>query len=278
MKKPLNFFVLIIFLISSSLTAQVRLKGNKEVTLENRGISEFTVIEVIDNVNVLLVYNENQSVSVETDSNLQHAILTEVNNGTLTIKTSAKIVRKKELTVHVKVNRQLKEIYAYNNVNVTSKNSLIIDSLTVNAFDNANFSLKLNSKLVHINGKKTSDIELEILSDETYIRAEESCGIKAIIDTKSININALDRATIIMNGTSDAIEIASFGNSSFKGKDFESKNAVVNAIHTSDIYINALDTLDISAKNSAEIHIYSNPKITISEFFDKASIHKRELN
>lgn len=278
MKKSLNFIVLILFLTSSSLTAQEKLKGNRVVTIENRGISEFTIIEIIDNVNVFLVYNENQSVSVETDSNLQHAILTEINNGTLTIKTNAKIVRKKELTVHLKVNRQLKEIYAYNNVNVTSKNSLIIDSLTVNAFDNVDFILKLNSKLVRINGKRTSDLKLEILCDETYIRAEESCGINAIIDTKSINIHALDRAVIIMSGTSDAIEIVSLGNSSFKGKDFESKNAIVNAIHTSDIYINALDTIDISAKNSAEVYIYSNPKMTISEFFDKASIHKRELN
>ncbi len=278
MKNSLNFIVLITFLISTSLTAQVKLKGNRDVTSENRAISEFTKIEVIDNVDVFLVYNENQSVNVETDSNLQNAILTEVNNGTLTIKTRAKIVRKKELTVHIKVNSQLKEIYAYNNANVKSKNSLIIDSLAINAFDNADFSLKLNSKLVRINGKKTSDIKLEALCDEMFVRAEESCGINAIIDTKYININALDRATITMSGTSDTIEIESLGSSSFKGKDFESKNAVVNATHTSDIYINALETIDIFAKNSAEVYIYSNPKMTISEFFDKASIHKRELD
>ncbi len=58
MKKSLNSIVLIIFLISSSLTAQQRLKGNREVTSENRNLSEFTKIEVIDNVDVFLVYNE----------------------------------------------------------------------------------------------------------------------------------------------------------------------------------------------------------------------------
>jgi len=278
MKKSINFIVLIIFLISSALTAQVRLKGNKEVTNENRGISEFTKIEVIDNVDVFLVYNENQSVNVKTDSNLQSSILTEINNGTLTIKTRAKIVRKKELAVHIKVNRDLEEIYAYNNVKVISENSLIIDSLRVNAFDNSDFNLKLNSKLVRINSKKTSNYKLAILCDEIFIRAEESCSIKAVIDTKYINISALDRAAITMNGTCDELEIESLGNSTFKGKNFEAKNAVINATHTSDIYVNALDNLDIYAKNSSEVYIYSNPKMTISEFFDKASLHKREID
>ncbi len=278
MEKSLNFIVLILFLISSSLSAQEKLKGNKDVTTENRAISEFTKIEVIDNVSVLLVYNENQSVGVETDSNLQYAVLTEVNDGVLTIKTSAKIVRKKELTIHIKVNSNLKEINAYNSANVISKNSLIIDTLTINAFDNADFNLKLNSKIVHINGKRISKLQLEVLSDETFIRAEESCRINAIIDTKNININVLDRAIINMMGTSDAIELETFGTSSFKGKEFETKNAIVNATHNSDIYINAIESLDIFAKNSADVYIYSNPKMTISEFFDKASLHKKELN
>lgn len=278
MKKSLNSIVLLIVLIPFTLTAQIKLKGNKDVTTENRDISDFTKIEIIDNVNVFLIYNENQSVTVKTDSNLQHAIITEVNNGTLTIKTSAKIGRNKELTVQIKVNRQLKEINAYNNVNVTSKNSLVIDSLKVNAFDNSDFNLKLNSNLVHINSKKTSNYKLAILCDEIFIRAEESCGIKAVIDTKYININVLDRATITMSGTCDDLEIESLGNSSFKGKNFESKNAIVNATHTSDVYINAHETIDIFAKNSAEVYIYSNPTMTISEFFDKASLYKREID
>ena len=278
MKKSINFIVLIIFLIASTLTAQEKLKGNKEVTTENRDISEFTKIEVIDNVDVFLIYNENQSVNVKTDSNLQSAILTEVNNGTLTINTSAKIVREKELSVYIKVNRDLKEIYAYNNVKVISENSLIIDSLRVHAFDNSKFNLKLNSKLVHINSKKTSNLNLSILCDEIFIRSEESCDIKAVIDTKYININNLDRAAITMSGTCDDLEIESMGSSSFKGKNFQSKNAVINATHTSDIYVNALDNLDIFAKNSSEVYIYSNPKMTISEFFDKASLHKKEID
>ena len=69
--------VIFIFLITSIISAQEKLKGNKIVVMEDRAISDFTKIEVIDNVNVNLTYNENQSVAVETDSNLQSAILTD---------------------------------------------------------------------------------------------------------------------------------------------------------------------------------------------------------
>ena len=276
MKNTNNFFLLIILLISISITAQEKLKGNKDVTTTDRNISTFSKIEVIDDVDVVFSHNENQSVKVETDSNLQNSIYTEVNNGTLVIKTSNDIVRQKELTIHIKINKHLKEISAYNSAQIKSSNILIIDSLTINAFDKSDFNLKLNSKTVTLNTKKTSDLKLEVLSDETYITSEESSSLKGTIDTKIISINSLDKSSININGSSNSTYLATFGNSSFKGKDFKSDKALINATNSSDTYINAKKTIDIRAKNSSEVYLYSNPKITITEFFDKASLHKRD--
>ncbi len=149
-----------IFLSASIVSAQEKLKGNKIVITEDRAISDFTKIEIIDNVNVNLSYNEEQSVAVETDSNLQSAILTELLNGTLTIRTSYVIGRKKALNIHIKVNKNLQEINTYNYAKVYSKNSLKIDSLILNSFDNSLFNLKLNSKSIEINGRKSSKLTL----------------------------------------------------------------------------------------------------------------------
>ena len=268
----------LIVLLSTSFTAfgQLKLKGNKEVTKENRDISDFTKIEVIDNVEVFLVYNENQEVVVETDSNLQQAVETEVSNGTLTIKTNAKILRKKELKIHIRVNADMDEIYGYNRAKISSKNSLAIDSLTINAFDNADFDIKLNSKLVRISGKKSSDIKVQALCDEAMFWTEEACNVKATIDTDYMNVNSLDRSSITMEGTCDIFEIESMGSSAFKGKSFVTQTAEVNATHSSDVYVNAVKAIDLQIKNSAEVYLYSDPKITLSEFFDKAAIYKRE--
>ena len=275
MKNLNKNIVLIVLFIATSITAQERLKGNKDVTTTNRELTDFYKIEVIDNMDVILSYNEIQNVSVTTDSNLQNHIITEINNGILTIKTSSKIVRSKELTIKVKINKNLKEISAYNSVNVKSSNILIIDSLKVNAYDDTDFNLKLNAKTVTLNSKKSSDLKVEILSDETYITLEESSSIKGVIDTKVININTLDKSDLNISGSTELLYLACFGNSAFKGKEFISKKAVVKTDNSSIAYINAVETVDIYAKNDSEVYVYSNPKIKLIEFYDKASLFKR---
>ncbi|MHB1146432.1 MAG: GIN domain-containing protein [Lutibacter sp.] len=262
-------------LIFSAINAQEKLIGNKDVTTENKDLSAFTKIEVIDDVTVLLVYNDKQSVMVETDSNIQSAIITEINNGTLIIKTSAKIVRAKELIVHVNVNNALDEIYAYNKAKVKSNNSLRIDSITLNSYDDSGFNLKLSSKFVRINAKKTSNLELEILCDDSYITSEESSNLKGIIDTKNMVIHTLDKSTVNLSGNTSNFEIETLHNSAFKGKDFKSAIAVVNTSNNSSAYINATETVDLSIKNSGEVYLFSNPKITLVEFFDRAGLFKR---
>lgn len=275
MKTVKTIIFISFLLILSSINAQEKIIGNKDVTIENRNLSEFTKIEVIDDIKVLLVYNDNQSVIVETDSNVQNAIITEINNGSLIIKTNSKIVRTKELIVHVNVNKDLNGIYAYNKAHVKSKNVLRIDSLTLNAFDNSDFSLKLNSKIVHINAKKSSDLDLEILCEEVFIISEESSTLKGIIDTKNTIIHTLDRASVNISGTTTSLEIETLHNSAFKGKDFIAINAVVNTSNNSTVYVNATDAIQIFLKNSGEVYLFSNPKITLTEFFDKASLVKK---
>ncbi|MFA5297737.1 MAG: DUF2807 domain-containing protein [Lutibacter sp.] len=274
--KTVKTLILISFLIIfSSINAQEKIIGNKDVTTENRNLSEFTKIEVIDDVTVLLVYNDNQSVTVETDSNLQSSVITEINNGSLVIKTSAKIIRPKELTVHVNVNKNLNEIYAYNKANVKSNNLLQMNDLTLNAFDNSDFKLKLNLKIVYINTKKNSKIDVEILGEDAFIVSEESSNLKGIIDTKNMTIHTLDKATVNLSGTTTSLEVETLHNSAFKGKDFKAVTAVVHTSNNSSVYVNASESIALFERNSSEVYLFSDPKITLSEFFDKAILYKK---
>ena len=276
MKLSHKITLLFTLLVIVTIHSQEKLKGNKDVTTEDRTISDFNKLEVIDDIDVFLTYNELQAVSVETDANLQEAVITEVNNGTLVIKLSDKIVRKKELAVHIKVNKKIKEINSYNGAKIMSKNSLSIDSLSLNTFDNSKLDLKLNSDIVKINSKKSSDLKLEILSNSIIINAEENSDIKGTFDAKDAVFTLLDKASINVDGSATNFEIETLGNTSFKGKDFKADKALVNATNASNTYINVKKTIDIRAKNSAEVYLYNNPKITITEFFDKASLNKRD--
>ena len=270
--------IVFIFFSINTITSQEKLKGNGVVTIENRAISDFTKIEVIDDIKVLLVYNENQSVSIETDSNLQSAVLTKVKDGILTIRTDAVIGRNKELVAHINVNKKITDINIYNDVNMSSNNAIIIDSLTISAYDSSDINLKLNSKNISINGKSSSDITLELLSTNVTIHTEGTNQTTAVINTQNISLNTLGKSSITLSGTANDINITAFSGSTFKGKGFATKTATVNANNDAIVIINASEKLNIYSNNSTEINVYSNPEIIINEFFDKAIIRKKELN
>lgn len=278
MKKQQINSILILICLSFSLNAQQKLKGNKDVTTEDRNISDFTKIEIIDDFEVFLVYNSKQSVSVEADSNLQGEITTEVKNGTLVIKTEANIRRTKALKVHLKVNKSLKEIYAYNNAKLISKNLIIIDTLRIFAYDNVDINLKLNSKILRINGTKSSEFEMQILSDEVFIRNEDQCTLKGTIDTQDMNIEAMNKTSITLKGSTDYLSITCDDDATFKGENFATENAIVRANNKSCLITNVSGKLELFAKNSSEINLYSDPEIIIHEFYDRSVLRKKELH
>jgi len=278
MRIPHIIVVISVFMATSIITSQDKLKGNKILSSENREISDFSKIEVIDDLDVILVYNDDQSVTVETDSNLQSTILTTVKDGILTIRTEEVIGRNKGLNVYIKVNKNITEINTYNNATVSSNNSIIIDNLIINAFDSSEINLKLNSKDITIIGKSSSKLNFEILSTNTTLKAEGYSQIKGSINTKTIALHMLDKAGITLIGIANDLELESYGSTSFKGKDFTTKNATIKANNDSTIFINSTETINLYSNNDTEINIYSNPEITIHEFYDKAIIRKKELN
>jgi hypothetical protein len=278
MRNSFKITLIFLFLVIHTISSQEKLKGNRQVNTEDRNISDFSAIEIIDNVTVFLISNEKQSVSIEADSNLQSSIISEVKNGTLTIRTSEVIGRHKSLNVYIKVSKSLHEISTYNNAIITSKNTLNIDDLIINTFDNSTFNLKLNSKTIELNGKTNSKLNFEIVSDEININLEESSTLKATINAKKMHVNCTSKTAIILTGNSDYLEMESSGNSSFKGSEFKIISAIVKANNSSSIYINVSDSLELYSNNSSEIHLYSDPKIIIHEFYDKSLIKKREFN
>jgi hypothetical protein len=255
--------------------AQVRIKGDKNVVTREREVPFFSKIEVIDNMDVFLSYSSVPSVTVETDSNLQDLILTEVTDEVLTIRVDDVAIRSKKLAVYVRVNAELRELYAYNNAKVESRNLLDVDSLSVHGFDNADFNLKLRSKLLVVNGVKGSKMILEALCDDFRSRLEESTSVKGVVDCKAAEIEVLDRASLELTGSTDELDVRVYGYGAFKGRGFISENARVTANNNGDIYVNTKNQLQVYARNSSKVYIYSDPQITLHEFFDKSALFKK---
>lgn len=278
MKLFKTLLIITFLLLITNLHSQEKLKGNKEITTENRNISNFRAIELIDNVNVNLVSSDSQSVYVETDSNLHQSIVINVINDALTITLKDKILRSKKMEVTVRVNRHFNKINVYNKAKIKSDNILLIDSLTIGAYDNSNIQLKLSSKTIQINGYKNSNLKLDILSNDVLVNAEASNKINAAVNAKSTLINTKDKADVTLKGITENLELYTYGTSNFNGKDFISYITYLNAQNSSDVYINATETIDLLIKNNSEVYLYGNPKISLTEFFDSATLYKKETD
>ena len=271
-----RIFILLFIFLPFLPFAQVKLKGNKQVTIENRAISNFNKIEVIDNLEVLLTANNQQSVNIEADSNLHNAIITSVEDGILTIKTSGRIVKNKSLKIHLNVNNKLLKINTYNNAKVLSNSILNIDTLHIEAFDNSDIDLKLNAKSVTVRAKKNTNLNFNILSEKLIVFTEENAKIKGYINTKESDLKLLDRSSLDIDGVTTNLAIEVNGISAFKGKNFVSNISKVAISNKASAYINTTNTIEILARNNAEVYLYSSAKIILTEFFDKATIYKRE--
>lgn len=267
----------VVFSIGISI-AQEKINGNKNVTTEDRNLTDFTKIQVIDDFDVYLIYNEKQSVAVEADSNLQDIIITEIKNGVLTLKSSSRIGRSKTLNIHLKVNKNIDEILAYNHSKIFSNNTVIIDSLTLNTFDDAEVNLKLNSKKITFDSKNSSKLNLEILSTTISGKLEDISAFKATLNVQNINLLALDKSSIEVSGTANQLNLEAQGNTQFKGRNLTTNGAIAKVQNNATVYINATEKLELYSNHDSEVNVYSTPTIILHEFYDTSVLKKRELN
>ena len=167
------FFLLFIF-TSINFVGQEKLKGDKIVVTEDRNISEFTKIEIRDDIDVILKQGENQSVTVESDENLQGAVLTNVSNNTLTIDLSNKIIRKKTLLVYVTVNQNIDEIITKDKSKLITSGSLNFNNITINAEGDSKIIMDLKTTDFNLNNNESGSLTFNVNSDNAFLKANKT--------------------------------------------------------------------------------------------------------
>jgi len=268
-------FIFLVLASIYSLTAQNKLKGNKIVVTENRDISEFSKIEIRSNIDVILTQGNNQSVVVETDENLQFAVLTEVKDNTLVIQLFKKIIKKKVLNVYITIDEFLDVITTKDKATIIADRAFNFDSIIVNAEDDSKIIMDIKSDIFTLNTYESAHVKMNVNTDSIFINANKT-------GKTNINLNA-EKAKLLMKGNSTAelsgnckeLIVVSENKSNVRTSKLECHDAIVTASDASDTYINSKISLTVSAINSAEIYIYGNPEITIGKFADKAILRKK---
>lgn len=208
--------------------------GNGNVITQQRSVSEsFHTVHASSGLDVYLTQDATESIAVQADENLHDLIVTDLNDGILTITTSKNIGNASAKKVHLNVTN-LKQIKATSGSDVFSTNTIVADYLDVSATSGADVQLSLEANNVTSNATSGSDISLS--------------GT-----TKILSTNASSGADI-------------------KAKDLKAEQVSANASSGSDITVSVITELNASATSGGDIKYYGNPtSISASENVTKKS-------
>lgn len=229
----LSFFLGFI-LLNTAYSQGVRGDGN--VVTETRPVSSFNAIVVNGSVDVYLSQEEETSVTVEADQNLQEIILTEVEGNTLYISERKNIRKAESRKVYVNF-QQINSLIAKGATDVYSRTPIQAETLEVG-----------------ISG--ASDVTLEVHVDELI------CRIKGAADG-------------YLSGQAKAMIARVSGSSDLEAGKLITQTCQVEASGASDAQVHATESLDAKASGSSDIEYYGNPEILRLEESTAADISSR---
>jgi hypothetical protein len=196
MKNILYTFIIISLFSCQEFVNQT--KGNGQVTTTKREVTEnFTKIETSEAIAVEIEQAENNSIEVETDSNLQNYVKTTISNGVLKISLDKNMIICEELIVRVKI-KQLNGIEttsasSIKSVNTIKGNSLNIiatsaseidleaeyETITIDASSTGNVNIKGKTLKLETNASSASSIDAsELMSNEVFAKTSSASDIK----------------------------------------------------------------------------------------------------
>ena len=252
-----------------------KVKGNKNVTIQQTLIDPFHTIVVGEKLKVEIIYNREPSVEIEADDNLHVFILFEVVDSTLTFRTTRRITSKKRLNIKVSYDDALLHIESKDNGEISSLFPLDLENATLKASGTSNTELTIKADTLNIVNTEKAKIKLNLTASKTELELNGSSKIEAYINSPEINMNSYERAVANIEGNSDTISLVTDNNSKFNGKNFTTKTCSTICEISSDVTIGVTDTVTIEASGNSSVYLYNNPKIIINRFTDTAKLQKK---
>ena len=275
MKKVL--LILVVMLMTSSiLTAQEKIKGDRNVTIRQTYIDDFDTIVVDGDFSIEIVYNSKPSVNIETDDNLHDVIQFDVVDGVLSFKETVRITSKKRLNITVNYGDALQHIETRGDGEIRSLTSMELGDATLTTAGNSRAYLNIKSKNFVYKSAGKSKTRLNLSADSTNIELSDNSKLDALINSKVAHFDMYQRADAVIEGSATSSLIRLDNSTNFNGPKFDV--ATVEAIleDNSDLTMEATESISISASGNSEIYLFGNPAITITKFEDTAKLQKKK--
>ncbi|WP_378184930.1 GIN domain-containing protein [Aquimarina sp. W85] len=278
-QKILFTIMLLVFVAGTSVAQkEERLKGNKIVMTDLKEIDAFHTLKIEDNFEVNIQEGSENSVSIKADSNLQDAILVNVQDSILTIKTDKDIRRAKSLHLTITYTSIPKHIELRNDVKLSTAGLIDAKKLSLHLYNNAEafMSVTSNKFVAYTYGKSSG--ELHVNAKEIFYQINENSEIKGITTADSLKVDLYQKGFSKLEGKIDSALIRADNSTNFRGEKLTINMAKLIAEGTSDCYLLVNEVCTIEAKDSTEVYLLGEPKVNLEVFSGEATLYKKGLN
>ena len=180
-----TFFALLLTSCNHSIILGDGIKGNGNITTEERSITEdFKGIDVSYGINVVVEQSEKSSVSVEADDNLQQLIVTKVVNGILKIEASKSYNSTETPKVIVKM-PIINSLETGSGATISSTNALVSDNMNVKSSSGSDIDIAVEADAITLETSSGSKIKAR----GKALKAETSSSSGSDIDAGALMAN-----------------------------------------------------------------------------------------
>ena len=167
MKSITRIFVISLFIFSLNITAQQNsIKANGNVITSTRTVDNFDNIAVSGSFDVNLVKGKEGTITIKASENLMDVIVTEVENGVLTIKFKKGFNIKNYKTIDITVSYEAIEGIALSGSgNIHSNDVVATENLDLSLSGSGNFKLDVSSTNLNARISGSGNMNLSGTSD-----------------------------------------------------------------------------------------------------------------
>jgi hypothetical protein len=156
-----------------------KIKGNGKVISKDRTLSSFDKINLAGSVDITIDQNGKESVTVETDENIQDVVITEIKDGTLNIHLKEHVdVNSTKLIVHVNCSH-LKAISSGGSGDVKTLSKLTGDEFKISHGGSGNYDLDISVKKLKISTAGSGDYVIKGNADDFDLSSAGSGDVNA---------------------------------------------------------------------------------------------------
>lgn len=206
-----------VFIITTPVFAD-GVKGNGDIQSQDRKVSNFSGIKVSGAYTIYLSQNDECSLRVVADENVQKIIKTEVKNDILYIKNEKSIKNAKKMELYIGF-KYLRFIKANGAISLKNENDLKFDELKIEINGASSAKLELSANKLSIDNSGASSIHLKGKADELDIDISGAGSVNAIdlkVSEARVDISGVGTGKVYVEDKL-RVSISGIGSVKYKG-------------------------------------------------------------